>query len=153
MPFFIIRLHDDDNPVDETGDRTFYPHLHGPYETDQLARGAMPSVAPYDKEARFLMLEGSICKLDSSPLEKPESQKRAPGNEANWRKVGEDEVSVHWICRECQAPIQAVRVAHPIHSRSMPGAGSGQCQYEAVGYCPNCEKKPSFHGDPIIGED
>jgi hypothetical protein len=150
MPKFLIRLHNDNKPLDHPMSRSmYYSLLYGPYENEQLARAAMQSLVPHDKEARFLLVEGTIVKPLDSPLEKPEDLKRAP-DEKNW--VRQEDPEGGWFCKECLAPILAVRVAHPIHSRSMPGAGSGQCHYEDVGYCPNCERKPSFHGIPIIGE-
>ena len=45
----------------------------------------------------------------------------------------------------------AAKVAHPIHDGPFVGAGSGECRYEDVGYCPNCETKPNFHGAPVKG--
>ncbi len=55
-------------------------------------------------------------------------------------------------CTKCGGNIQGVRVAHPIHDGLFFNSGSGECYYEIVPYCPSCEKKPNFHGDPVIEE-
>ena len=121
-----------------------YPAVYGPFEDKNEALADMAKRWPNDKEARCVLFEGSIVKVPGSPLEKPEAEKRAPGDERNWMK--KDDV---WHCKTCQARVMAVNVAHPIHDGPFPGSGSGQCDYVEVGYCPNCETKPSFHGAPI----
>lgn len=145
---FFVTLHSDKKLVTETSDRMFYPHLHGPFETDMEARKAMAKLHPNDKEARFLLLDGIICSVPPSPLEKPEAEKRAPGNEANWTKREENGVT-KWTCNTCQAVIMNARVAHPVHDGPFALSGGGECEYEDIGYCPNCERKPDFHGAPI----
>ena len=52
-------------------------------------------------------------------------------------------------CKDCDSTILSTTVAHPIHDGPFPLSGSGRCKYEAVPYCPKCEKKPDFHGAAI----
>lgn len=52
-------------------------------------------------------------------------------------------------CLECGSTIMTARVAHPIWDGPFAMSGSGKCGYEDRPYCPKCEKKPGFHGDPI----
>jgi len=53
-------------------------------------------------------------------------------------------------CKECGSVILGAKVAHPIWDGPFPMSGSGKCFYEEVPYCPKCEEKPSFHGEPIV---
>lgn len=52
-------------------------------------------------------------------------------------------------CKKCGGNIMAARVAHPVWIKGMGCAGTGECRYEEVPYCPRCEEKPNFHGTPI----
>src|SRR3972149_4573072 len=74
-----------------------------------------------------------------------EQRKRKPGDLNNYYQ---DEGKV-WRCRDCQGEIMAITVAHPIWFRELSCAGSGECRYEQVPYCPNCEEEPNPHGNPI----
>lgn len=141
MPKFFIML---SSPFVEN-DAMFYPHVYGPFENDIEIQTEMAKRWPNDKEAKFLVIEGRVCGSPPNPREKPESEKRDPGNEDNWTRIDPNT----WHCKDCGAVIMAARVAHPIHDGPFPLSGSGQCEYEVIGYCPNCEKKPSFHGTPI----
>lgn len=147
---FFLKL-DDARPAGEVTSRRFYSYVHGPYQTEIEAREAMRAQAPNDKSARFFLFDGIVCGVPASPKEKPENEKRPPGDEKNWIRTVPAE-GLRWVCRECGEVIMQARVAHPIHSRSMPGAGSGRCSYEDIGYCPNCETKPNCYGSPILGE-
>lgn len=142
MPKFFIML---DHLAGD--DHMFYPHVYGPFEGDVAVKGEMARRWPNDKKAKFLVFDAEICGVPPSRLEKPESAKRAPGDEKNWRKAADGT----WYCNTCDAIIQAVQVAHPVHDGLFPLSGSGECRYESVGYCPNCEKKPGFHGAPVSG--
>ncbi len=148
---FLFVLHDDRIDKNIAADRMFYPHVHGPFEDRQKAIAYISSHRPNDKEARFLLVDAEILTSPPSVLEKPESEKRAPGNEANWTKKSKNELDESWTCNTCNAIIQAVQVAHPVHDGPFALSGSGECRYETVGYCPNCERKPSFHGAPVSG--
>lgn len=70
-------------------------------------------------------------------------RQRAP-DLARWTKY-----DGKYVCNDCGATIMAVHVAHPVHDGPFPGSGSGEVVTEEVGYCPNCEKKPSPYGAPI----
>ena len=50
---------------------------------------------------------------------------------------------------KCGTEIMAAKVAHPIWDGPFPCSGSGQCHYETVPYCPECETAPNFNGAPI----
>lgn len=71
--------------------------------------------------------------------------KREPGNMDNYISCGNC-----YKCKQCGVIILAAQVARPIHFRELPGSGSGECQYETVPYCPDCDNHPEFHGTPII---
>jgi len=145
---FYLQLHAGSEPTSENKSRGFYGYAMGPFESRHEALADMQRRWPNSKTDQFLLIEGDIFRVPPSGLEKPEDDKRAPGDESNWVKRGEV-----WHCKECDAVIQAATVAHSIHSRLFPGAGSGEVHNEIVGYCPNCEKKPNFYGTPILGED
>ena len=125
----------------------YYSHagsIYGPYENQAAVDEALQRLWPNDKKAQFLVFDGHIQGVKPSPKELPEDQKREPGNMDNYEKRDDE-----YHCKTCGSPIMAAQVAHPIHFREMPGAGAGECQYEDIPYCPNCERKPSFSGTPI----
>jgi rubredoxin len=114
--------------------------LHGPFESkEECAKHASEIL---EKGQKYLVLLAALEVTQPRAKEKPESEKRAPGNEANWNKTEHG-----WACKTCGHIIMEAKVAHPIHIS--PGAGFGECRYESVGYCPNCERKPDFHGNPV----
>jgi hypothetical protein len=63
--------------------------------------------------------------------------------------VDRDDGSFTLSCKKCSGPIMGARVAHPVWIEGMGCAGTGECRYEQVPYCPNCEEKPNFHGTPV----
>ena len=129
------------------GTQDVYSHIgvvYGPYEDDAAVDAATSRLWPNEKDKQVVVFEGNLVAVKPNPLEKPEDQKRAPGNEANWKKVGDT-----WKCRECDADILGAQVAHSVLMRGTL-AGFGECEYSMVGYCPNCEKKPDFHGSPVF---
>lgn len=130
--------------VDSEADRSFYPHLHGPFVDELTMTAYMQRKWPNNKETMLLVLDGHLATVPHSPLERPETDKCAP-DEKNWTKVGQDK----WTCNACGATIMAVRVAHPIWDGPFLCSGSGEVESEEVGYCPNCDKKPGFQGAPI----
>lgn len=119
--------------------------IYGPYADDEAVDKALSRLYPNDKTEQFLVFEGRVTMVKPSTKEKPEHEKRDPGNLENYIKDGKG----GYQCKDCGATIVTATVAHPIHLREMPGAGSGQCQNEQVPYCPNCERKPNFHGTPV----
>ncbi len=151
---FYLQLHQGSEAltITENRPRGFYSYIYGPFEAIHEVLADMQRRWPNSKVDQFFVFDGDIYRVPPNPREKLESEKRAPGDESNWtfKQDGTDSL---WHCRDCDAVIQVATVAHPIHSRLFPGAGSGQVHNEKVGYCPNCEKKPNFHGTPIIGED
>lgn len=75
---------------------------------------------------------------------------RAKGRSVVYKVKSEDEKgSASYECAQCGNEILSATVAHPIHDGPFPLSGSGECHYEAVPYCPRCEKKPDFHGTPV----
>jgi len=72
------------------------------------------------------------------------AEKREPGNMENYVAEGNG-----FKCKTCKGVVMGAVVLHPIHLRSMPGVGFGQCQRETVPYCPNCETKPDSCGAPV----
>lgn len=50
---------------------------------------------------------------------------------------------------KCGTLVLGAEIAHPIWDGPGPCSGSGECQYDTVPYCPACENKPDFHGQPI----
>ena len=69
---------------------------------------------------------------------------RKAGSEIVYKKQGEN-----FVCLDCGSEIMVESVAHPIWDGPFPMSGSGKCHYEKVPYCPKCEGKPNFHGQPI----
>jgi hypothetical protein len=130
-------------------DRQVHPHVYGPFDNRDEMNTEIQRRYPNDKHAEFIVFEGFLDKVIPSPKEKPEDEKRAPGDMKNYAGNPED----GYVCRECDGPILGARVAHPIHTKLMPGAGSGECRYETVPYCPNCDKTPNFNGAPVYLED
>lgn len=126
-----------------------YAYAHGPFDDMDQVRKDIARSYP-DKGDRYLVTDGELIGPPVNPKELPEAQKRAPGNEANWVKVDDlvGSGAYKWVCKTCNANILGAKVAHPIHVGGT-GAGFGECKYEEVGYCPNCEQKPDFHGTPI----
>lgn len=49
-------------------------------------------------------------------------------------------------CSTCGGPPEVGVIAHPLHYPDQPGVGKGECRYEQIVYCPNCEEPPNFHG-------
>jgi rubrerythrin len=131
---------------EKDGHCNFYETIYGPFNNfEELDADVIKR--DLDKDDVLLVFDAEIRPVARDPREKPEDQKRAPGNEKNWKKVSENPPK--WVCKDCGATIMAATVAHPIWDG--PGAsGSGECDYEKIGYCPNCEKKPGFHGAAII---
>lgn len=117
--------------------------VYGPYEDDGAVEKEIARRWPNSKADQFLVFDGQIVNVKPSPKEKPESEKREPGNPKNYVKNGEG-----WKCKDCEADILAARVAHPIWIRGSIGGG-GECTYSTEPYCPNCEKKPNFNGTPV----
>jgi hypothetical protein len=52
-------------------------------------------------------------------------------------------------CLTCGSEIISETVTHPIWDGPFLASGSGRCQNEEVPYCPKCELKPNYHGQPI----
>jgi hypothetical protein len=142
MPKFFIQL-----GFASGNDSSFYSHVYGPFDNDIAVKAEMARRWPNEKEARFIVFEGEICGVPTNHLEKPETEKRAPGDKSNWKKSDDGS----WHCNTCGALIMGAQVAHPIHDGPFPLSGSGSCEYETIGYCPNCERKPGFHGAPVSG--
>jgi rubrerythrin len=117
--------------------------VYGPYEDDAAVQAAIARMWPGNKSDEYLVFDGQIMKLVPSAKEKPEAEKRAPGNLDRYTKINDV-----YVCKDCDANVLVATVAHPIWERGMAG-GSGECRYEQVPYCPNCEKKPGYHGAPI----
>lgn len=86
--------------------------------------------------------EDAIC------LKCGKEYERNPNSQLIYTEIKVDNKSV-WFCCQCGSVIMAERVAHPIWDGPFPMSGSGECYYEPVPYCPNCETKPSFHGTPV----
>lgn len=119
-------------------------HVYGPFEDDAAVERYISEHWPNDNTVKFLVTEGKIVGVKPSPLEKPEAEKRKAGNFDNYRPDGSG-----YRCKDCNAVLMAVSVAHSIHFKDMHGAGGGDVQREEVPYCPNCELKPSPYGTPI----
>ena len=127
-----------------------YSHIgsvYGPYEDDKAVEEEIARHWPNDKTEQFLVFDGQVVNVKPSPKEKPESEKREPGHIKNYVKNGEG-----YTCKDCGGAILGGKVEHPVHLREMPGAGSGECQYETIPYCPNCDKEPNFYGAPVYAD-
>lgn len=120
-----------------------YHYVHGPFADDEEMNALINELWANDKQVRLLVFEAEIVGVRGFPLEKPEPEKRAP-DPTRWTKFDDK-----YVCNDCGATIMSATVAHPIHDGPFPLSGSGRVETEVVGYCPNCEKKPSFHGAPI----
>lgn len=120
--------------------------VFGPFDTQDALQAYIDKNWAGSKESTFVVFDGDMAFVRPSPKEKPENEKRVAGDMKNYAGNPED----GYVCRECDGPVLGAQVAHPIHSRMMPGAGSGECQYEMVPYCPNCDKKPNYHGAPVL---
>lgn len=124
-----------------------YSHVgcvYGPYEDQEAVDGALTRLYPNDKKEQFLVFDGEVFSVKPSVLEKPEDEKRDPGDMNNYVKEGEG-----YKCKDCATGILGAQVAHSVHIKGMGGAGTGECEYSTVPYCPNCEKKPDFYGTPV----
>ncbi len=73
-----------------------------------------------------------------------EPEKREPGDLENYIQKGDG-----WFCKQCGAKVFSVQVSHPVHIVGLDGGGYGDCKYEEVPYCPNCDKKPNPQGVPV----
>lgn len=126
-----------------------YWHLssvYGPYEGYEAVENEIARLWPNNKTDQFLIFDGSVVNVKPSSKEKPESEKREPGNAENYVKNGDG-----WKCKDCGADILGAQVAHPVWIRGFAGGG-GECKYDTLPYCPNCEKKPNFHGAPVYAD-
>lgn len=121
-------------------------NVYGPYDDEKTVEDEIARRWPNNKINQFLIFDGKVVNVKSSPKEKPESEKREPGNMENY--VRDDD---GWKCKDCGADIIGAQVAHPIWIRGLAG-GYGECRYDNVPYCPNCEKKPNFNGDPVYAD-
>jgi len=122
--------------------------VYGPYEDDRAVEEALARLWPNDKSKQFIVFDAQIFRVKPSARERPEHEKREPGDMANYVKDGDS-----YKCKDCGGAIFNAKVLHSIHLHHMPGAGPGQCQYESIfsPYCPNCEKQPNCHNAPIYG--
>jgi len=55
-------------------------------------------------------------------------------------------------CLKCGSTIMLAEIAHPIWNGPFAMSGSGQVFNEEVPYCPKCDKKPNFQGEPVAPE-
>lgn len=120
--------------------------IYGPYKDEEVVEKEIARLWPNNKTDEFLVFDGQVVRAKSSPKEKPEEEKREPGNADNYVKNGDG-----WKCKDCGADIFGAQVAHPVWIRGFSGGG-GECRYETLPYCPNCEKKPNFHGAPVYDD-
>jgi len=140
MKFFIplgFRYGSDDNPYSHVGS------VYGPYEDDNAMEEALARMWPNNKTYQFLVFEGQVVSVKPSSNEKPEDEKREAGNMENYVEDGDGHK-----CKDCGTTIIGATVAHPVWIRGFSGGG-GEVKNETVPYCPNCEKKPDFHGAPV----
>lgn len=124
-----------------------YSHMgsvYGPYEGELAVKQAMMRLWPNNKDTRFLVFDGDIINVPASALERPEADKRAPGDFGSYI-----EVEGGYECKDCGATIQSVAVAHSVHIKGFSGAGFGEVRNTQAPYCPNCERKPSSSGEPV----
>jgi hypothetical protein len=120
-----------------------YGYVYGPFTNNAEVDEDLARRHPNNKDLRVLVVEGDLRSVPPSPLERPESEKREPGNLDNYEmKDGK------FFCKVCGSIIYEQRVAHPIHMKGTNN-GFGECKYDNVPYCPNCDKKPSFSGVPV----
>ena len=75
---------------------------------------------------------------------------RRIGSSVVYRLTSEnEEKNMTYECTKCDGNISGATVAHSIHDGPFPLSGSGQCKYEQVPYCSNCENEPNYSGAPI----
>ena len=75
---------------------------------------------------------------------------RRKGNSNIYKITSENDEGKFFVeCSECESKIISATVTHSIHDGPFPLSGSGQCKYEKVPYCSNCEEKPNYSGAPI----
>ena len=127
------------------GDYRSLGSVYDPYENDKTVEEEIARLWPNSKtDDQFLVFDGEVFNVKPSLKEKPESEKREPsGDTENYVKNG-----AGWKCRDCGADIIGATVAHPIWIQGFAGGG-GECKYDTVPYCPNCEKKPNCQGTPV----
>lgn len=53
-----------------------------------------------------------------------------------------------WICNDCGTDAAEAKIANPIFI-SKSGMNSGDFEYNTVSYCPKCDKKPNYYGNPV----
>jgi hypothetical protein len=130
------------------------PYFHagavfGPFDSVGDVQIAINMQFPNEVKRRVMVFEGSFLNVQASPLEKPEAEKRAPGNMANYAKKAHDPLGFRTVtgysCKTCGADILSATVAHPLHLKGTDG-GFGECRYSYIPYCPNCDTEPSSHG-------
>jgi rubrerythrin len=118
--------------------------VYGPYESHDAIDDAIASLWPNNKRMQVLVFDGEIVNVRLSTKEGPEHEKRVAGDMRNYIKKGE-----LYVCKDCNGAILGAVVAHPVHQHEIPGAGFGECQYETIAYCPNCEIRPNPNGSPV----
>ncbi len=84
----------------------------------------------------------AACILETAKNSEGQEFIRKRGTNVAYKKVGRD-----YRCVQCDSEIMGGTVAHSIWN--FPLSGSGECHYETVPYCPKCEEKPNFSGEPI----
>ena len=128
------------------GDYWHLGSVYGPYEDDKAVEEEIARRWPNNKTDQFLVFDGQVVNVKPSSKEKPESEKREPGNMENYVKNGGG-----WKCKDCGSDILVAQVAHPVWIHGFAGGG-GEFKYDTLPYCPNCEKKPNFNGSPVYAD-
>ena len=118
-------------------------NVFGPFESIGELNHFATNKWPNEKDYKLLVFEAQLFPIVPTGKELPEERKRKP-DPKNY-ELGPDGKTL--VCKSCKATILAADVAHPIWVSE--GAGFGECKNERVPFCPNCDKRPSFHGHPV----
>lgn len=114
--------------------------IHGPFKDDKAVEEEIRQNWPKSQQNLFFMVfEGNILNIKPQG-EKPESEKREPGNMKNYQQKPTGNFTGALVCIDCGADILYGMVA----TSKVKYEKSVAYQTKQVPYCPNCEKIPTF---------
>lgn len=132
-------------PTGENSKQNTFGNLFGPFQDRNEMHEDMRTNFRSFPHTAFLIINGCVAIQEPNPKALAESKKRSPGNSKNY--VTENGVT---SCRTCGEKTSVVHVPFPVDlsdwRKGRPGCND--CGYEAVHYCPNCERRPTYKDLP-----